>query len=295
MRMNTDDVIFCFGKEQKVALKVKPKTTLEVETLDCFSNQLRNESDTLEKLDWDRVNPATGPIFVEGAKEGDTLKVTINTIDLNEKGTVCCAEGEGTLGHLLKGSKLHVVEIKDGFCHYLDREPIPLRKMIGVIGVAPKGENVNTGTPGKHGGNMDNTMITEGTTLYFPVACEGALLALGDVHSVMGDGEIGVSGLETPATVSLTVDVIKGKSVEYPLQETKDTFGVIVSKPTLDEAAVKATELMCEFLEERIDLDRADIVMLMSLVGDLQICQVVDPEKTVRFIFPKRYMDRPVY
>lgn len=295
MKVCTNDVIFSFSKDNEPILRVAAGTTLDIETMDCFSNQLRNESDTLEKLDWDRVNPATGPIFVEGAEEGDTLKVTINKIDLNEKGTVCCAEGEGTLGHLLTGSRLHVVDIKDGHCHYLDRKPIPVRKMIGVIGVAPKEGAVNAGTPGKHGGNMDNTMITEGTTLYFPVAHKGALFGLGDVHSVMGDGEIGVSGLETPAIINLTLDVIKGKNYEYPVQETEDTFGVIVSKPTLDEAVVRASELMCEFLEKRVNLDRPDIVMLMSMVGDMQICQVVDPEKTVRFVFPKRYMDKPVY
>ena len=295
MKMCANDVIFQFGKENKPVLTVKPGTTIDVETLDCFSNQLREESDTLEKLDWERVNPATGSIYVEGAEKGDTLKVTINKIELDEKGTVCCAEGEGTLGHLLKGSKLHVVPIKDGFCQYLDRAPIPLRKMIGVIGVAPEDGNVNTGTPGRHGGNMDNSMITEGTTVYFPVAHEGALLALGDIHSVMGDGEIGVSGLETPAVVNLTIELIKGRQEEYPVQETENDFGVIVSKSTVDEAVVGATELMCKFLEERIDLDRADIVMLMSLVGDLQVCQVVDPEKTMRFIFPKKYMDRPVF
>ena len=64
--------------------------------------------------------------------------------------------------------------------------------MIGVIGVAPEKDDINTGTPGTHGGNMDNTMITEGATLYFSVKVPGALFALGDVHAVMGDGEIGV-------------------------------------------------------------------------------------------------------
>lgn len=295
MSLCAEKVFFEFSKNQNPIYRVSKGTTLDIETFDCFSNQLRNEEDTLEQLNWDMVNPATGPIYVEGAEPGDTLKVTINKITLDEKGTVCCVEGEGAIGYMLEGARHHVVEIRDGYCHYLDRAPIPLRKMIGVIGVAPEDGSINTGTPGKHGGNMDNTMITEGTTLYFPVAHEGALFGLGDIHSVMGDGEIGVSGLETPATVNVTLDVIKGKAPEYPIQENEDSFGVIVSKPTLDEAAVKATELMCKFLEDRINLDRADVVMLMSLVGDLQFCQVVDPEKTVRFVFPKIYMDKPLF
>lgn len=80
---------------------------------------------------------------------------------------------------------------------------------------------------------------------------EGALFGLGDVHSVMGDGEIGVSGLETPAEVTVKLEVIKGNAPEYPIIETKDSFAVIVSKETVDEAIRYATELMCLFLEER--------------------------------------------
>lgn len=295
MRLDTDHVFFHFSKDAEPALRVPAGTNLSVATFDCFANQLRKESDSIDQLDWDRVNPATGPIYIEGAEPGDTLKVAINKIHLDGLGTVCCLEGEGTLGHMLQGSALHVVEIKDGFCHYLDRAPIPLRPMIGVIGVAPAEGAINCGTPGHHGGNMDNTMITEGATLYFPVSHPGALFGLGDLHSVMGDGEIGVSGLETPAVVDLTLEVIKGKAPDYPVLENADSFAMIVSKETVDDAILRATELMCEFLESRIDLSRPDIVMLMSLVGQVEICQVVDPEKTVRFVFPKRYMDRPVF
>jgi amidase len=164
--------------------------------------------------------------------------------------------------------------------------------MIGVIGVAPEGEAIGCGTPGHHGGNMDNTMVAEGAVLYFPVAVEGALFGLGDVHAVMGDGEIGVTGLEIPADINLTIELIKGKAPEYPVLENEESFSIIVSKETVDEATVRATELMHDFLVERMDIASPDIIMLMSLVGDLEICQIVDPLKTVRFVFPKKYMAR---
>ncbi len=76
---------------------------------------------------------------------------------------------------------------------------IPLNPIIGVIGVGPEDEAVSAGTPGAHCGNMDNMdtkLITEGSTLNLPVFAEGALLGLGDFHAAMGDGEIGVSGIE---------------------------------------------------------------------------------------------------
>ena len=292
MRLAGDKVIFNFSKDHEPVLRVPAGTKLQIETLDCFSNQLRDTEDTMEELDWDRVNPATGPIYIEGAEPGDTLKVTIHTIKINEKGTICCLENEGTLGHMIEGSHIRIVKVDGDTVKFLDKFEIPTRKMIGVIGVAPKGEAVNTGTPGPHGGNMDTILVAEGATIYFPVSHPGALFAMGDVHAAMGDGEIGVSGLEIPAEVTVTLDVIKGKAPEYPVLENNEDFAVIVSKTTVDEAISAATELMCKFLEPRMDITRPEIVMLMSLVGNVQISQVVDPEKTVRFVFPKKYMKK---
>jgi len=289
MDLFSNSSVYNFSKDNAPALRVKAPATLDIETLDCFSNQLRNPEDTIEQLDWDRINPATGPVYIEGAEPGDALKVTVNRIDLNEKGTVCCLENEGVLGHLFKGSHIRVAPVKDGYVHYLDLK-IPVKKMIGVIGVAPAGDPVSNGTPGPHGGNMDTLMITEGATIYFPIFAPGALFALGDCHAVMGDGEIGVSGLEIPAKINVTLEVVKGKAPKYPILEDKESFAIIVSKPTVDEAIARATELMCEFLEQRLtSYTRPEIVMLMSLTGDVRISQVVDPEKTVRFVFPKKY------
>lgn len=295
MKFSTDKVIFAFSKDNKPAYEVEAPAVIDVCTMDCFSNQLREPEDTIDGLDWDRTNPATGPIYVKGAQPGDTLKVTVNKISVDEKGTVCALENEGTLGHQVKGNFVKIVHVEDGCAVFSPEVKIPLKPMIGVIGVAPDEGAIGCGTPGHHGGNMDNTMVCEGAVLYFPVAAEGALLALGDVHAVMGDGEIGVTGLEIPAEVNLTVEVIKGKAPEYPVLENQDSFSIIVSKETTDEGFQRATELMKEFLASRIHMTEEDIIMLMSLVGDLQVCQIVDPLKTVRFVFPKKYMTRPVF
>lgn len=292
MKLSTESTIFSFCKDHAPVLNIDAPSTLDIATLDCFSNQLRNPEDTIEALNWDATNPATGPIYINGAEPGDTLKVTINSIKLNEKGTVCAIENEGAIGHMFNGSYVKIVPVSNGIAHFSDDIQIPVKPMIGVIGVAPASEDIGCGTPGTHGGNMDNTMITEGATLYFPVAVKGALLAMGDVHAVMGDGEIGVTGLEIPADINITVELIKNKQYEYPVLENENSFSIIVSKLTADEAIVRATELMEEFLEERTELSTPDIVMLMSLVGDVEICQVVDPLKTVRFVFPKKYMKK---
>ena len=171
MLLSAERVIFAFSKEHSPALRLSAPSTLDVETLDCFSNQLRDPSDTIEKLDWDRVNPATGPIYVEGAEPGDTLKVTINAIDLDEKGTVCCLENEGTWVIASRGACSRRPHRK--WFRSLSRSGEAV-KMIGVIGWLRR-DPVNTGTPGRHGGNMDTLMITEGSTIYFPWPRRGAL------------------------------------------------------------------------------------------------------------------------
>jgi Acetamidase/Formamidase family. len=102
-----------------------------------------------------------------------------------------------------------VVEINDGKVIFNEKLSFPVKPMIGVIGVAPKEGEINCGTPGPHGGNMDTTLIGEGTKLYLPVFVDGALFALGDLHAVMGDGEIGVSGVEVSGAVTVGLRVLK--------------------------------------------------------------------------------------
>ncbi len=290
MKVTTDQIIYSFSAGNNPVLKVPGGTTLEIDTYDCFSNQLRTAEDKMESLDWDRINPATGPVFVEGAEPGDLLKVTINKIEIDEKGTVVSGEGFGILAGSLKDIYTKIIPIRDGKAVFSHEIQIPVQPMIGVIGVAPKEGSINTGTPGKHGGNMDNTMVAEGAVLYFNVEAPGALFALGDVHAVMGDGEIGVSGLEIPAKINVTLDVIKGKSVEAPMLENDEFWSVIESAEDLEDAVQGATEKMFRFLTGKLELMDGEITMLMSLAGQLQFCQVVDPLKTVRFTMPKKYL-----
>jgi amidase len=160
-----------------------------------------------------------------------------------------------------------------------------------VIGVAPEGEPVSCGTPGPHGGNMDTKLITTGATLYFPVFHEGALFGLGDLHAAMGDGEVCVTGIEIPAKVTVTLEVIPGVTIPHPFLENEDGLYVIVSKQTLDEAAKAAVEVMIDTLLPHMDLSLAELTMLCSAVGQAQISQIVDPLMTARFFMPMSVLD----
>lgn len=219
--------IFTFSKNNSPAVQIPSGAVIELETLDCFSNQLRRPEDRLETMDWTRVNPATGPVFVEDALPGDVLKVYIEDIAFGDQGVMASGKDLGVLGHFLDGLNSKIIPIREGKAVFDSRLSIPLNPMIGVIGVAPGGEEQNCGTPGCHGGNMDNLMVTTGATLYLPVFVEGALFAAGDLHAAMGDGEIGVTGVEVAGSIKVRLDVIKGMKLENPVLESKDCFTTI--------------------------------------------------------------------
>jgi amidase len=163
--------------------------------------------------------------------------------------------------------------------------------MIGVIGVAPENGSVANGTPGPHGGNMDCTLVTAGNRVYFTVGVDGALFGAGDFHAAMGDGEIVVCGAETPGELRFKAEVVgELKGLPTPFVETVDKVATIFSAPTIDEASSGAIHRMAEFLTGFAGLPLNDAGMLMSAVGELKFCQVVDPLKTVRFEFPKTVM-----
>lgn len=279
-------IIYEFNETNQPIATVASGSIVRVETYDCFKNQIDSEDMALTDLDWDQINPATGPIFVEGAKPGDLLKVTIHTIEIDSQGVMLVGPNLGVMGHQIDKLNAKILPIENDKILF-NELLLPLNKMIGVIGVAPSGQGVNCGTPGAHGGNMDNKMVTEGATLYFPVAVEGALFGLGDFHAAMGDGEVSVSGVEVAGAATVTLEVIKGEHLEQPMLENAASFTQIASAMTLDDASKMATQLMINRLVERTNLNVSEVTMLMSAVGQLEICQVVDPLVTVRFVVPK--------
>ena len=240
---------------------------------------------------WDHINPATGPVYVEGAEKGDVLKVEILDIVLDDMGTMCCLPENGVLGGDITDNQVKKVPIKDGKAIFNQFE-LPLNPMIGVIGVAPEGTPVPCGTPGRHGGNMDNTKIAKGATLYLPVFHDGAYFGCGDVHACMGDGEIMVSGVEIGAVVKVRLTVIKGVSIDNPRLEDAENIYTIASSEDIEKAIYTATKDMCGILQKHLGYTLNEAGMLMSACGNLQFCQVVDPERTVRMAIPKTVCDK---
>lgn len=283
--VRNDFTFFSFDPKLPPAAEVEQGLLVEIETKDCFSNQITEEEQLVTEIDFSRINPATGPIFVKGAKKGDALAVRIHRIDLKEQGAIVTIPKEGILGDKVRQAKTVICNVDQDKVKFLNLG-LPVRKMIGVIGVATP-ENTPTGTPGRHGGNMDTTVITEGATVYFPVSYDGALFGLGDLHAVMGDGEICVAACEIAGSVAVEFKSISAMSPSWPCVETKDWLYIIVSDEDINKAFYVATDLAVKSLEHALQIDWHDAYMLASLAMDLEICQLVDPRKTVRAKLPK--------
>jgi len=274
------------------ALRIPDKSKITVQTQDCFANQLNSDKQKMDALDWERINPATGPLYIEGAMPGDTLKIAIDEIKTAGWGIMAAIPGAGVLGSVVEESQIKRIRVQENTAWFTEEIHLPCHPMIGVIGVAPREGGIPCGEPGSHGGNMDNTKIAAGSTLYLPVFHPGALLAMGDVHACMGDGEIMVSGLEIPAEVTVTVEVLKNITIEDPMLEDKHACYTIASHEDLEKAIFTATHTMTKILMAKKNLSLNDAGMLLSAAGNLQFCQVVDPKRTVRMEVKKTLLDR---
>jgi len=287
LTIKTCTKVHVMDKKNAPAAYAKDGDMVVFETLDCFGGQLVSEAQRMGGLDWSNINPATGPLFVEGAKAGDVLKVEILSIELDDHGVMIHSEGERVTGLAVKGDITKILPIENGRAKFSEKLSFALCPMIGVIGTAPAGDGIPTGTPGAHGGNMDCSRIGVGTTLYLPVNVDGALLAMGDMHAVMGDGEVGVCGVEIAGKITVRVHVLKDCALPTPFLLTDELAMTICSAKTADEAADAATLAMHRFLTGEANVDGHEAGMLLSIAGNLRVCQVVDPEKTFRMELPR--------
>ncbi|MDO5715263.1 MAG: acetamidase/formamidase family protein [Tissierellia bacterium] len=291
LKLKKDQCIFAMDSTNEPIGKIKSGDRVIFETCDCFSDTVRTEEDTISTIDFNRINPATGPLYIEEAEVGDVLKISIEKIEIDDQGAIMTAAGLGVLGDEITEEETIIAKIRGDYLEFRNLK-IPLNKMIGVIGTAPSKEAVSTGTPHDHGGNMDCTEIREGNILYLPVNTKGALLSMGDLHAAMGDGEVCGAGIEIAGEVKVKVEVLKDFTYKTPLIETQDHWMTLGSRETMEEASKVAVKNMAEIIMDQRDCDLNEAHMLLSVVGSLRVCQIVDPNMTMRMEFPKKYLKK---
>lgn len=285
-----EQYVYAMDKDNPPALTVPSGSSLIFETCDCFHGQIQSEAQTIDSLNWDRINPATGPVFIEGAEPGDSLKVTIRKIEFTGNGIMAAIPDVGIFGDEIAQSGIKILRVQEHGIDFANDVILPVRPMIGVIGTAPATDAIPCGTPGSHGGNMDCTKIAPGSTLYLPVFHTGGLLSMGDAHACMGDGEIMGTGVEIPARIYVDVKVEKQLSISDPLLETDAMVYSIASCDTLEAASKKAAENIRNMVIQKLDMDKNTVGMLLSAIGNVEVCQIVDPKVTVRYGVPKTFV-----
>ena len=292
-RIPRDQIGYFYDALVTPVLSVSPGTTVVFETQDArggamFSNPVGELLD-LPRPPVGRGNPVTGPLEVRGAQPGDALVVDV--VDIQTISPGWCG-GHAHMGPLAEGriprARGRVCAVADGAVHFSSSIHLDEQPMIGCIGIAPLGEAIPCGTPGRHGGNMDHKVIGRGARVYLPVNRPGALLWIGDVHATQGDGELSGTAMEIGADVTVRVDLAAGLKIDAPWIETEDRL--MATSASLDFATARrdVIESIMRPLEQQLGLEPAEALALISAAADLRVGQAFGGmELTLRLEVPR--------
>jgi acetamidase/formamidase len=308
---------FAFDARDEPLLRVVPGETFEVETWDAASGYFKSAADKAIpalRPGFDRspphANPIAGPIFVEGARRGDTLVVAIKDIVVADHSWIAIGPRRGPLGESTRWPELsseyttrifrHTVgpsgSTRDGTLHFNDRISWPITPFIGTLGVAPDRE-VTTSLDGQGdwGGNLDIRDVCPGNRILLPIYHSGALFYLGDVHASQGDTEFTGTAAETCATVRLRLDVISGKRVPWMRIDKPESIVSVYAYRPLEVAVETATVNLMDWLISDYGLTPTDAYCLVSTCPDFriniyQMCKIGKLSYVAGAELPKRYV-----
>jgi len=229
-----------------------------------------------------------GPVYIEGAKPGDTLKIEVLDINLPlDYGWIGAVPNRGPLGDRIPEFRKAKVKITDQGVVFKDRITMPLRPMIGRIGLAPKEGPLASNEKGEFGGGMGNTQIAKGATVYLPVFHEGGLLTIGDCHAAMGDGEATASAVECALDATFRVTIADDFHVTRPVIATETEVMTTGEGATMEEASKGALNAMADLMMDRLALDYTDTAMLIASAADVRTGLAGNPPYTMRVAIPR--------
>ena len=295
-----------FGWDNSIEsiLTVAPGESVEFGTIDASGGQLNRDSsvEDVTLLDFEKVNPVTGPIVIDGAKPGDTLKITIESFSPSGWGWTAIIPGFGLLSDQFQEPDLHIWSYnKEQLtpCAYGPGGKVPLKPFCGTIGVALAEQGTHSIVPPRRvGGNMDIRDLSSGTVLYLPIEVNGAMFSVGDTHAAQGDGEVCGTAIESPMDVTLNFEIIKDENLMFPHFETPgpvtrhlDEKGYHVTTGIGDDLMVSAKQAvsgMIDSITSTYGINPSEAYMLCSVCADLRISEIVDqPNWVVSLYFPK--------
>ena len=273
LRIPADHVIYAFDPSSPPIARVTPPVTLTVQARDAYDrgcNDLDIHAYLAQRLPG-RMNPATGPIAIQGAQSGDTLHVHIQALRVGPRGYVATTPGTGLLGDHPVPPSVQPFDV-DGQTVTVAGVPLPLRPMVGTIGVAPASGAIEALSLGIHGGNLDFNDITAGTIVHLPVWAPDALFAIGDVHATMGDGEAH-SGVNIDAEIDLRLELTTGAPLDWPWFETPTHVMTVGVHDDLTQALRIAQDAMETRLIDQLDISIETARALAGAAMDLRLGQ----------------------
>lgn len=283
------------------ALTIDPGTEVLLDVLDSSGGQINEQSTTeaLRTLDFAKINPVTGPIFVDGAEPGDVLTVEIVELGDNGWGWTGIIPGFGLLADDFPEPVLHISKHVNGTIEFADGIEIPARPFPGTIGVALKEPGQHSLLPPRcNGGNIDVRDMVVGSKLYLPIGVPGALFSAGDTHLAQGDGEVCGTAIESQLSLKVKIGLEKGYSIPAPQFEVnsplrgreaeKGYYATTGVGPDLYAASQDAIRAMIEHLGREYGVSPDMAYMLCSVAVDLKISEVVDaPNWVVSAYLPR--------
>lgn len=300
---------FGWDNSMEPAQRVEPGATILFHCQDSSAGQLGPSSTVADVavLDFGRINPVSGPVYVDGAEPGDALKVTIDSFVPQARdgagfGWTANIPGFGLLADQFPDPALQIWKFDTSTMEpaLFGREGrVPLKPFAGTIGNALAEPGLHSVVPPRRvGGNLDIRDLAAGTTLYLPVKVAGALFSVGDTHAAQGDGEVCGTAIESPMDVVLKLELVKDARLKFPRFSTPgpvtrhlDAKGYDVTTgigPDLMEGAREAVAGMIDHLCATRGMAAVDAYMLVSTCGDLRISEIVDmPNWVVSFYFPR--------
>ena len=281
---------YVYGPYANPVIHVEPGAVITAETNDAFEGKIKKTTDKPSKiLNFPYLNPQNGPIYVEGARKGDTLAVYIKSIKPRGKqpvGTTCLIPDFGGLVGTADTAMLNpplqervkkLVIDKKGV-HWSKKLILPYEPFIGTIGTSPEIEAITSLQPDYYGGNMDVPDVATNTVIYLPINKEGAYLYLGDCHAAQGDGELCGVAIEHPTTTTIQVDLIKGWTISNPRLENDRFFMSIGSGRPMEDAVRRAYKDLINWMVSDWGYDKLEAYFLLTQCGRVRLGNMVDPK-----------------
>ena len=273
-------------------LWVEPGEAFEVATqfgrgpdLSVVPPDLREDWLKYHSYEVERGNPSSGAIWVKGAEPGMAVEVSIEAMELAPVGYTAFL-GENLLfpSTPVTTSDLataRIVRIRDGYVIWDERLALAIRPMVGMVGVAPAHESQGNLRVGEWGGNMDVQEVGPGARVRLAVNVPGALLHIGDVHALQGDGEIGGSAIETSGVIRLRVALMeRPQEMTWPRIVTSDRIMTVASGRPAERALRLAAGELIRWLHADYGLEPQEALLLLSQVLEARATQVVNPTIT---------------